>query len=265
MIARRIGVFCSLFMLLVPFYVVAQNTPAKTLTEEAMTSTSVPVTTTITSTTVPAAVTAQKDRVIVGILDDESKAVFEEKVLPFIKDQAEPCGRCEFVNFSQYDKEGAFIESKLIDSLKNAGAKASFLFISWNRPMASDQQKIVETLKKLVKDGVLIIATAGTAHMDQSTLPLGKTVLGQVPEIVIIGEMRERERLLQQSFYGPEMLTAIRPPKGIEEAGYSPALFAAKLAQNFHRKTGQEWLVHFRETKAKSRKMWPDVTDFFRR
>lgn len=261
MIARTIAVFSILSVV----QALAQSAVAETTTTTTTVSVSTTSTTAPTTTTTAPSASVKKDQVTVGIVDDESKAVFDEKILPFIKEQASPCARCEFVNFSPYDKDGAFVESKLIDSLKTAAAKSSFIFISWNRPMASDQQKIVDTLKRMVKDGALIVATAGTAHMDQSTLPLGKTVLGQIPEIVIIGEMRERERLLQQSFYGPEMLTAIRPPKGIEEAGYSPALFAGKLAQNFHKKTAQEWLAHFRDTKAKSRKMWPDVNDFFRR
>lgn len=262
MIARTIAVF----MILSTVLMASQSAVAETTTTVAPSSTlpSIPAPEVAATTTTLPLANQPKALVSVGIVDDESKAVFEEKILPFIKEQASPCNRCEFVNFSPYDKSGAFVESKLIDGLKNA-AKSSFVFISWNRPMASDQQKIVDVLKKMVKDGTLIIATAGTAHMDQSTLPLGKTVLGQVPEIVIIGEMRENERLLQQSFYGPEMLTAIRPPKGIVEAGYSPALFAGKLAQNFQRKTGPEWLVHFRETKAKSRRMWPDTNEFFRR
>jgi hypothetical protein len=61
------------------------------------------------------------------------------------------------------------------------------------------------------------------------------------------------------------MLTAIRPPKEYLGKGLGPAFFVSKFAQNYSRKLPHDWLVHFRTQKMKSRKIWPQVDDFFSR
>ena len=97
-------------------------------------------------------------------------------------------------------------------------------------------------------------------------MPLSRTVNGQVPDIVIIGELTEKERLLARSYFGPEMLTALKPPKDYVGQGYSSLFFVSKLATSWNRKSASaDWLSSFKSTKSRSRKIWPDLGDFFGR
>jgi hypothetical protein len=115
----------------------------------------------------------------------------------------------------------------------------------------------------MVNAGFVVIATTGAAGADQSTLPLNRTVVGQIPGIIIIGELVERDNLLAKSFFGPEMLTAVRPPKDFMGQGHGPLFFASRLASNWNKKGQNEWPSHFKTTRERSRKLWPSIEDFF--
>jgi hypothetical protein len=114
----------------------------------------------------------------------------------------------------------------------------------------------------VVESGKLIVSPTGFPADKEISAPLNKTVLGQIPKILIIGEMNEKERLLPKSFYGPEMLTALRLPKDLPE-GIAPLMFASRLAENYKKHSHEEWLELLKNKKQKSRKIWPDLGDFF--
>jgi hypothetical protein len=115
----------------------------------------------------------------------------------------------------------------------------------------------------MIADRFVVVATTGAAGADQSTLPLNRTVVGQVSGILIIGELVERDNLLAKSFFGPEMLTAVRPPKEFMGQGHGPLLFASRLAVNWSKKDKSEWPGYLKSTREKSRKLWPSIEDFF--
>jgi hypothetical protein len=108
----------------------------------------------------------------------------------------------------------------------------------------------------------VVVAAAGSPPTTESSSPLSRTVFGQVHDAVIIGELGDRERLLPTGFYGPEMLTAIRPPKETGE-GYSAMIFVANLAENWPKRSPQDWVEHFKSKKSKSRKLWMGLNDLF--
>ena len=54
-----------------------------------------------------------------------------------------------------------------------------------------------------------------------------RTFLGQVPKAFIIAELNDKESLVERSFHGPEILTALKPSQEGFLQGFSAAKFAA--------------------------------------
>lgn len=205
-------------------------------------------------------------KIVVGIVSSENRADFESKVVPFFKEQWANCSNCELRNLSSYDEKGNFNESVLAAQLEGSLSSVSFLLFNVNWKYRAEEHKaLTELLKKVATGGMVVIGAAGYPKEGESSAPLSRTLLAQVPNLVIIGEINERERLLGASYFGPEMLTAIKPPKAYLGKGLGPAFFTAKFAQGFSRKLPQDWVSHFRNQKMKSRKIWPQVEEFFLR
>lgn len=201
----------------------------------------------------------------VAVISSENKADYESKIVPLVKEELKSCSGCSFVNVTPYTSEGKIALAEVPSSLEKAGSSSSFIFINWNAKVTDETKPILEALRKLAQSGIIIVGSAGLAKDAEPTLPLNKTVLGQTPGAVIIGELAERDRLLTQSYFGPEMLTAIRPPKEYIGLGLSPLFFASRLATQWNKRSSKDWIAHFRATKSKVRRIWPELDDFFSR
>lgn len=201
----------------------------------------------------------------VAILSGEDKAVFDEKVAPLLTDQMKNCSSCSFRNITPYTEDGKISVKEIAARLQDAGSSSSFIFIHWNAKVTDETRPILAELKKITQAGMVVVGTAGLAKNEEPTLPLNKTVLGQVADLVIIGELGPRERMHTQSYFGPEMLTALKPPKEYEGQGLAPLFFASKLATQWNQRSAKDWLTHFQTTKSKVRRIWPSMNDFFRR
>jgi hypothetical protein len=201
----------------------------------------------------------------VAVISGEDKADFESKISPLLKEQLKNCSACSFQNLTPYTAEGKMALAELPARLEAAGSSSSFIFVHWNAKVTEETKPILATLKKIVQNGTIVIGSAGLAKDTEPTFPLNKTVLGQAAGVVIIGDLAEKERLLTQSYFGPEMLTAIKPPKDYVGLGFSPIFFVSRLASQWPKKTGKDWISHFQTTKGKVRHIWPGLDDFFGR
>lgn len=208
---------------------------------------------------------AEKKNTIVGVISAHSKETFESQVLPILKEQTKACGSCEIRNLSPYNDKSEFDQDLLAEQLSESTPDVNFLIVHWNTKYHPELEPIVQGFKKMTANGVVIIGATGRAKVNENAVPLSKTVLAQVPDLVIIGELEERERLLNQGYFGPEMLTAIKPPKAYMGLGYSSLFFGSELANNWNRKKSTEWIAHFKATKSKSRRLWPALQEFFKR
>lgn len=201
--------------------------------------------------------------IVVGVISAESKADYEAKVESLMKEQIKNCSLCTIQNMTPYTPEGQLLISEIPNQLEKAGSSSSFFFLNWNAKATEDKKPLIEALKKLVQGGVIVIGSAGTAQDAEPSLPLNRTVAGQVPGLIIIGELEDRERLPVKNYFGPEMLTALKPPKEYMGQGFGPVFFVSKLATQWNNKTSEQWLAHFKVTKAKVRRIWPALGDFF--
>lgn len=219
----------------------------------------------VLSATPVAPVLKAPGKIVVGVISGESRTEFETKYNSFFKEQWSNCPNCELRNLSVYDDKGNLNEKALASQLEALAGETSLLFFNVNWRYKADEHKPLVDLLKKISEHEVVIGSAGYPRSGESSAPLSRTVLTQVAGLIVIGEINERERLLADSFFGPEMLTAIKPPRDYVGKGLGPAFFVAKLAQSYPRRLPQDWLTHFRNQKMKSRRIWPQVEEFFSR
>ncbi|WII73808.1 hypothetical protein QJS83_07950 [Bdellovibrio sp. 22V] len=188
---------------------------------------------------------------------------FELKVKPVFAEKSRPCKSCEIVNYTPYTKEGDVDMAALKERVEELPSNASFVFFDFNLKVNDNYKELVDLLNKKVDSGLVVVGSAGVPMAQETSSPLSRTVLGQVDGALIIGELGDRDRLVPTGFYGPEMLTALRPPKDMIGQGYSPLIFAANLAENWEKRPATEWVEYFKNKKMKSRKIWLDLNDLF--
>lgn len=204
-------------------------------------------------------------KLAIGILDLGQKQIVEEKLLGFISNQLKSCNYCEVKNLTPYSEKGEVNFAALPATLDPLSAQLGILYVNWNEKMSDKNKSLLESLSKLSASGVIVILPPGDPPAGDAAAPLNKTLAGLVPDALIVGERNERDRLVTNGFYGPEMLTAIRPPKDLMGQGVSAPLFMTKLASQWPKRSPQEWVSYFKGKKSGSRKLWLDLEDFFGR
>ncbi len=204
-------------------------------------------------------------KVVVGYFTKESAATFESKIKPMFARFAESCPNCELRNLTPYNDKGEYQPDKVGDVVAATNDVAFFMF-DWNE-RASDQNKpLSDLLSKQVAQNHLVLAAAGVPpNKEEGSCPLAKTMMGQVTDAIIVGELTDGDRLLSQCYYGPEMLTAVRPPHDLNGQGFAALNFAAHWAHRWEHHKPQEWLTFLRARKAKSKRIWPELEEFFPR
>jgi hypothetical protein len=208
---------------------------------------------------------AAATKVVVGYFSKEPTAIFDTKIKPFFQQQSQGCSNCEIRNLTPYNSKGEYDPERLIEAITAVGDDVSFLFFDWNERSSDKNKAVADLLSEKVSEGRLVIAAAGVPPTNEGTCPLNRTLMGQVADALIIGELAERDRLLAQCFYGPEMLSAIRPPRDLIGQGYSPLYFTSRMAAQWGKRKPGEWLSHLKSRKQKSKRLWPELEEFFPR
>lgn len=204
-------------------------------------------------------------KVVIGVFTRESEAAFREKTMPvFVRFAAG--GNVELRNLTPYDEKGEYKADQLVSAVKGVPDDVQLLFFDWNERYSEKRHdELIAAMAEQTRKSRPIVAAAGVPSNNEGSCPLTKTLMGRVPESLIIGELAERDRLLPQCYFGPEMLSAIRPPKDLMGQGYAPLLFVTRWGSQWSKRSAQEWLDHLRGRKARSKKLWTALEDFFPR
>lgn len=203
-------------------------------------------------------------KVVVGLFTKEPPAIFESKIRPLFE-QHGGSGCCEIRNLTPYKSGGEVDTAAWTQAVDAVPSDVTFLFFDWNERSSEKNRELSEALNRQIASGRILVAAAGVPPNDEGTCPLNRTLMGQVLNSIIIGELAERDRLLAQCFYGPEMLSAIRPPRDLMGQGHAPLLFSARLASHWNRRKATEWIPHLKNRKNKSKRIWPELEEFFPR
>ncbi|MES3036795.1 MAG: hypothetical protein V4736_02725 [Bdellovibrionota bacterium] len=197
----------------------------------------------------------------VGVISKLSQADFQKNLAPTFESK---CTQCEIVNLTAYDSNGNALKEKIWPTLNTALDEYAIVMVDYNEKLTPENQGIAQEISKKLVGDKLLIASTGESSPGEPTWPLKKSFMGHVPQALIIGQLTERERLLPSLFYGPEMLTALRLPRDMEEKGMGAAhFFLARFLGVFKQREPQEWVSYLRNLRANHRKLWPDLGDFF--
>jgi hypothetical protein len=203
-------------------------------------------------------------KVTVAYFGRISDAEFNEKLKPVFVETAQ-CKDCEIVNWTPYDLENKYDQKKLGEKIDQLDSTSQIVFFDWNVKPTDLDETLIEKLRAFRAKQQVIVASAGAPAPDGKTCPLNMTLFGKVDDAIIVGELIQRDILWPKCYFGPEMLTAVRPPKDLIGKGLGPLIFTAKFAANYNRRSSEEWTQYFRTKKAKSKKIWPELEDFFPR
>lgn len=195
------------------------------------------------------------------VIDPLPKAQFESDRLGWMQGKLKSCKSCQIENLTPYTEAGEFAPDRLADVLVKSELKDSLLVINWNRAFLKGDQIILDRVQKLNSDGVLVVVSAGKPKQGEATLPLGKTLWGQTKEVLIVGELAEKEKLVAGSFFGPEMLTALGPRDLELGEGTGSLTFSLRLLPQFGQMKNTEWVSTLKEKRAKTRRLWPSLRD----
>lgn len=201
---------------------------------------------------------------VLAVIDPAPKLEFETARRMRIQEQLRQCPNCQIVNITPYTSEGQFDPRGISRVLDQVPRENSVVLVLWNKKFESTDKEVVEKIKGLANQGVLFVATAGKPEAKGPTLGLRRTLWGQTPQVVIIGELAIGERLVPGTFFGPEMLTAIRPSETLGQDA-AALMFSARLVSNLKDKKSDEWVDFLRNKKATSKRMWPNLDEFFGR
>ncbi len=197
------------------------------------------------------------------VLDPASKAEFESKRLISMQEALKSCSACTIENITPYDPAGNFDPSKISETLLKQTLDGSLLVINWNRGATKNDRPLLDHLAKKISDGHVVVAAAGRPGPGESILPLGKTLWGQLSNVILVGELQEKEKLVAGTFFGPEMLTALGPRDLSMGEGAGALSFGVKMLPVIDQKKSAEWVPFLKEKRAKNRKLWPSLRDFF--
>ncbi len=206
---------------------------------------------------------AHSSEVSIAVISGGSKSHYEVQTQPYLDQQIKVCGHCTLTNLTPYDSQGNFVKDLVAQQIIEAGQKHQILFLNWNDGVTPENKPIVEALS--AQDKLIIVGFGGVAEGNNITLPLNRTVLGQAGTVILIGEMTKRQILAPGSHFGPEFLTAIKASDQARgNAGLSVFPFVVQLGKQFKQREPSSWREHFTKTKVSSRKLWPEIFDFFK-
>lgn len=192
---------------------------------------------------------AQKDPILIAVLDTGSGNSHEAKVVKQLKAELRRCFACKILTFPIYEKDGTLKIEKVLEQLKEASKQASLLHLSWNIPASPETQKIEDLLRELKKKNIIIVGAAGAPAKPQLSRPLNESVLGRSAAVYIVGEADKKGNLVSNSYYGPEMYLKIEPQWGLKGSSFSSLKLTALVARNWKKKTPEQWRLFLDQSK----------------
>jgi hypothetical protein len=176
--------------------------------------------------------------------------------------ELKPCPDCRFEPRSIYEADGRLNEKTFLRELDRAAGRCDLVHLSWNLPAEEKFSKVIEKLNSLARQKI-VIAASGESETG-APVPLSKTVMGQVKEAFLIGELDSQKKLPRAAYYGPELLSAWPAPQGFPGSSFSSVLLTtawAKAMAKHPEITPTEWKSRVRAAKARSVHSFPTVVE----
>ena len=138
----------------------------------------------------------------IALLDAPVGNSHQKKVFQILKSNIKKCTSCEVKNFPIYEKNGDLKKSKFLSQIESASKACRLLHLSWNTEFTVEYQEVVNALQSAIQQGHLIVAAAGAPSEGKIAAPIQQSVLGQVKDIILVGELDSKNKLVINSFFG---------------------------------------------------------------
>lgn len=199
----------------------------------------------------------------VCLFDAGEKHKHEIKLTRLFAEQTKGCADCRLKSFPIYDERGNQSPELVLSQLQKSKGQCSLLHFSWNREAMVQWDPVIKELARQIAAGTPVVGAAGAPEGPEVAAQVSRTVLGMVKDIVLIGELDKKGKLIIDSYRGSEILTALAPPPGEKGSSFSSMLFTARWAKVFDGKKPAEWLTQFRANKEASATPWPSMDELF--
>jgi hypothetical protein len=190
--------------------------------------------------------------IIIAVLDTGDGSPHQAKVVSTLRTLLRQCKSCRIETFPIYDKAGNLSEKIFLSALQLAASKSQIIHLSWNTSSNESTIKIEAELSKVAKDHVMV-ASAGSPEKEIA-VPLAKTVMGKIPNALIVGEANSKGHLVSNSYYGPEMFTALTVPDAKNRGSSFSALRLTAAIANWLEKSHPKSLFEVFENLQKAKK-----------
>jgi hypothetical protein len=202
------------------------------------------------------------ENVRIGFISKNIK--FADTVDGFLQKNYASLGKnLSFVDFGVYDRNNQLDLKAVENKIESLSKTVNFLYLDFNQPMKDDLQALAVKIQDVVRSQTLIIANGGLSQDPSSTSQIKGTLFGKINGLVLIGEMDQRERLIPGSYFGPELLTAVKPPRQWEWPGAAGLLFVSSLGTQWFKRSVIDWKLHFAQSKSSSKKLWLRLEELF--
>ncbi len=193
-----------------------------------------------------------------AVIESHEAHPHRKQIEELFKSKLDPAVDVRYINF--YEANGDLTEATALKALDDAKS-ADVIHLSWNLPDEPAFSKIKKRLQQLAGKKILI-AAAGAPSGRELSAPLSKTVMGQVPDAFVIGELTKKARPAINSYYGEPLFTALQAPEGHLGSSFSSVLFTVSLVNAVEKDpTKKNWKKHLRARKSSSLKAFPDLKD----
>jgi hypothetical protein len=211
----------------------------------------------------PQALAKGPEPIVIAVLDTGEHSPHQAKVVAALKALLVDCRICEIKTFPIYDSQGSLSEKTFLPALKRAAAESKIIHLSWNT-LSTPQMKEIEVELNRVSKVRVVIAAAGVPETEIAA-PLSKTVMGKIPQVLIVGEAGPKGHLVANSYFGPEMLTALSVPEGAPRGSSFSSLkltaAIAKLMAKNPQKSSSQIFEELQKAKKKSFSNQPTLSE----
>ncbi len=193
----------------------------------------------------------------------KSKENFDRSAVELFKENTKMCSLCEIIPAYVGDDKGLADIQKVTSSLGKVPEKTRVIVFDFNFKPAAGMEKWGEPLQKLQEKGVLVFAHAGSPEPGERPRLLSQTYFGTMKDVFLFAELSIGERMWPDSHFGPEIFTSKKMPESYAGQGLVALDFASRWLAKSEKRTTEEWLVHLKEKKKNSRRLWVDASELF--
>ena len=220
----------------------------------------------------PSAAMVKQRAIRIAVFDSGERHPHQKQVLAAF---SKYCPGAQILTFPIYDSKGQLKADQFSQQIQGAiKHRADIFHFSFNLPYSQRLMPMAQTLKNHLASQLVVAAAGENPYNVNKIVPLSKTLMGQLPAVLLIGELNKKSQLAPRSSYGPELLTALRRdadfPPG---SSYTAVQFTCALAQRLQSK-GQQgqmdqkgrklWLQQIKTRRASSKNLYPSINELLK-